>query len=160
MRAFSFSFWQKWLFLVGLLIALFGLMLAFFGQSPLFNAVFNQPLAAIFWPNQGIPKSVLPFQAWMYGLLGAIVSSWGIFIAFLAHFPFKAREQWAWICLAVGITLWFIVDTSFSIYYRAIFNAIANTVWFLLLALPLLFTKPYFFGNTTPDEAEVKGSSL
>ena len=109
--------------------------------------MFNQPIAAIFWPKQVIPKSVLPFQGWMYGLLGAMVSSWGIFIAFLVHFPFKAREQWSWSCLAVGITLWYIVDISLSVYSGVIFNAISYTLCFLLLALPLLFTKPYFFGK-------------
>ena len=144
MKILSFSFWQKWLFSVSIVIALFGLLLAFFGQAPVFYALFNQQVADVFWPDQGIPASVLPFQAWMFGLLGAIVSSWGVFIAFLAHFPFKARERWVWTCLAVGITLWFIVDTALSLYYGMVVNAISNIFWFLLLALPLLLTKQYF----------------
>lgn len=143
----AFNFWQKWLFGVSLLITLFGLTLAFFGQSPMFNVFFNQPLAAIFWPEQGIPETVLAYQAWMYGLLGAMVASWGLLIAFLAHFPFKARESWSWSCLAISIALWFTVDTSLSLFHGVNINSISNCIWLVLLALPLLFTRQYFFGR-------------
>ena len=122
-------------------------MLAFFGQSALFNVMLNQPLAAIFWPNQGIPETVLVYQAWMYGLLGAMVASWALLIAFLAHFPFKAREPSSWTCLAIAIALWFTVDTSLSLIHGVTLNAISNCVWLVLLALPLLFTKSYFFNR-------------
>lgn len=143
----AFNFWQKWLLGVSLLITLFGLTLAFFGQSPIFNVMFNQPLAAIFWPELGIPETVLAYQAWMYGLLGAMVASWGLLIAFLAHFPFKARESWSWSCLAISIALWFTVDTSLSLFHGVNINAISNCIWLALLTLPLLFTRQYFFGR-------------
>jgi ABC-type Fe3+ transport system permease subunit len=48
-----FYFWQTWLFVVGLVVVVFGLALAFF----------------------------------------------------IARYPFRNRERWAWNCLAVGLLL-------------------------------------------------------
>lgn len=36
-----FSFWQKWLLIVSLMITIFGLALAFLNQTPLFDMLFN-----------------------------------------------------------------------------------------------------------------------
>ncbi|VAW40610.1 hypothetical protein MNBD_CHLOROFLEXI01-4485, partial [hydrothermal vent metagenome] len=50
-------------------------------------------------------------------MLGTTVAGWGIFMAFLAQYPFKAREKWVWNCFAVGITVWYITDTAISAYH-------------------------------------------
>ena len=140
----NFNFWQKWLFIVGIYLAVFGLVLAFFNQTQLMDSAFNNQINPAFWNDEGIPENTVLFQSWIYGVLGATVSGWGIFIAFLAYYPFKAHEKWAWNCIAVGIATWFIADTAISVFYQVTFNVMFNTVLLLLVGIPLLFTRKDF----------------
>ena len=80
----------------------------------------------------------------LYGVLGATISGWGIFMIFIAHFPFRERQPWAWNCFAAGLTIWFIFDTTLSALHHVLFNVAFNTVLLLLVALPLAFTRKHF----------------
>lgn len=140
----NFNFWQKWLFFVGIYLAVFGLVLAFFNQTYVMDFVFNNQINSVFWSANAIPENIFPFQSWVYGVLGATVTGWGIFIAFLAYYPFKAREKWAWNCIAAGISIWFISDTSISAFYDVTFNVVFNVVLLIFIGLPLLFTRKFF----------------
>jgi hypothetical protein len=52
-----FTFWQKWLFIVGLGITTFGLFMAFFNQTPLFD-LFNRQIDPAFWGSAPLPEGV------------------------------------------------------------------------------------------------------
>jgi hypothetical protein len=138
----KFSFWQKWLFVVGLLIIVFGITMAFFSGTPLF-ALFNSQVDPAFWGTEGIVDNVKRFQQWIYGVLGATVAGWGVFLAFIAHYPFKNREKWSWNCLVAGLLLWYLVDTAISLNFRVYFNAIFNSLLLILVMLPVIFTRKY-----------------
>ena len=140
----NFKFWQKWLFFVGIYLAVSGLVLAFFNQTYVMDFVFNNQINSVFWSANAMPENISPFQSWVYGVLGATVAGWGIFIAFLAYYPFKAREKWAWNCIAAGISIWFISDTSISAFYDVTFNVVFNVVLLIFIGLPLLFTRKFF----------------
>jgi hypothetical protein len=143
----SFNFWQKWLVGVGAYHVFFGLALAFFGQTAFMDVLFNQYYDPIFWPENKIPQGAAHFKSWSTSVLGAVVASWGIFIAFLGYFPFKSREKWAWSCICVAITLWFVVDTALSLYYQVTINAVFNLITLALFVFPLLLTRKHFFGR-------------
>lgn len=140
----AFSFWNWWLLAVSSLLTLFGLALAFFNQAPIFDSLFNNQINAVFWPPTEVTPEIATFQQWAYGVLGATVAGWGIVVAFVARYPFLKRERWAWNALAMGTTLWFITDTSISLYFRVGFNAAINTLVFILVWVPLLFTRKDF----------------
>lgn len=70
---------------------------------------------------------------------------WGICHIFLARNLFAAGETWAWNCIAIAMTSWFVVDTSLSLYYGATFNAGFNVIFYLLFVAPLFFTRKQFF---------------
>lgn len=140
----NFNFWQKWLLIVGIYLAVFGLILSFFNQTQLMDFAFNNQIDPVFWQAERIPENAVSFQNWIYGVLGATVSGWGIFMAFLAYYPFKAREKWAWNCIATGVAIWFIADTAISAFYQVTFNVVFNTVLLLLVGIPLLFTRKDF----------------
>lgn len=144
----NFLFWQKWLFAVGLLLAAFGLALAFFNQTPLFDYLFNAPINPVFHFYENATtwsQDEMMFQQWIYGVLGATISGWGICVAFVARYPFRKKERWAWNALALGITVWFITDTLLSLAFHVYFNAAFNVVVFLAVALPLAFSQKFFF---------------
>ena len=143
----SAEFWNRWLLFVGWLLVVFGLLLGFLNQTQLFDVAFNRQIDPVFWPTGIATESIAFFQAWIYGVLGATVSGWGVFVVFLAAYPFKKRERWAWNCIAAGITLWYIADTSISLYFGVTFNAVVNTVLAGLVCAPLLATREEFRGH-------------
>lgn len=143
----NFSFWRKWLLAASLYHVVFGLMLAFFGQSALMDLLLNQYFDPIFWPDGQISAGTMQYKGWVMSVLGAVTVSWSLLIAFIAYYPFKSREQWAWSGLAVAVSFWFVIDTGCSLYYRVPVNAFFNLFTLLLFAVPLMFTWKYFFGR-------------
>jgi hypothetical protein len=135
----KFQFWQRWLFGCSLIIIGFGLYMALLNRSPLFE-IFNQQVKAVFWPAGSGTAEAQNFQSWIYGVLGATMAGWGVFFAFIAHYPFKAKEAWSWPCLISGVSLWYLVDTSISLYHNFVFNAIFNTIFVVALLLPVILT--------------------
>ena len=143
----AFTFWQRWLVAVGVILIIFGLALAFFNQSALFDFLFNNQINPVFWTGDSMDISAASFQRWVYGVLGATIAGWGVMVLFIVAVPFRQKESWAWICLAVGVGLWYLVDTYLSLSAGATFNAIFNTLLLALVVLPLAFTHSYFFGK-------------
>jgi hypothetical protein len=140
---FRFSLWQRWLLVVGLVIAIFGLVMAFLSGTTVFE-LFNCQIDPVFWGAGGMPQAATRFRQWAYGAWGATVAGWGIFVVFVAHYPFRRRERWSWNCLAVGLLVWYLVDTAISLYFKVYFNAAFNTGLLILVTLPLAFTRKHF----------------
>ncbi len=142
----GFQFWQKWLFVVGLIVTAFGAFMAFLNSTAAFDLL-NVHYNLVFWGSKSVSGGTKAFQQWIYGAWGGTVVGWGILVAFMAHYPFKAREKWAWTALFTAMLVWFVVDTGISLYFRVYVNAILNAVLFMAIMLPLVFTRRYFVGK-------------
>jgi hypothetical protein len=125
----------------------FGLLLAFFSQSPFMDVLFNQYFDPVFWPDNQVSAGTMQYKAWVSGVLGSVIASWGLLIAFIAHYSFKSREKWAWNGIAAAVVFWFVVDTTCSLCYGVTVNAVFNLFTLILFVLPLLFTRKYFVGK-------------
>lgn len=142
-----FEFWQRWLLVVTVIVTVFGLFIAFFNQTPLFDALFNDFINPAFWDSKTVTEDVRDFQRWIYGVLGMTVAGWGATMAFVAYTPFRRKERWARNAIAAGITLWFVPDTLISIFHAVYFNAfVVNVGLYLLVMLPLWATRRDFRG--------------
>lgn len=121
---FSFSFWHKWLLGLSGLIILFGVGMALTSGTSLFNLFHNQ-VAPVFW---GRPRPTPPCAAssseWVYAVLGATMLGWGMFLAFMVFYAFKKREPWSWVCISLGLGLWFMLDTAVSAWCRVTLNVL------------------------------------
>ena len=142
----SFSFWQRWLFVFSLVVVIFGLGMATLNRTPLF-AIFDLQVNPVFWGTGVLPAGVILFQGWIYGVLGATMAGWGVFLAFIARYPFRNRERCAWNALLIGLSLWYLTDTALSLHFGVVFNAIFNTAIFILAMLPLFFTRQDFLSS-------------
>jgi hypothetical protein len=120
------------------------MLLALFPQSQLIDFVFNNQIDPVFDLDGDVSDTMRSFQAWIYGVLGSVISGWGILLAFIVRYPFKARQKWAWTCITAGFGLWFVVDTSISAYFGVIFNVLFNVCLLLLIGIPLIGTYKYF----------------
>lgn len=138
-----FDFWQKWLYGLGIIMVVFGLALAFLNGTVLF-LVFDQNIDPVFWRGNQPPAPFVSFQGWIYAVLGATMAGWGVCVAFMAHYPLRKKEGWAWNALASAILLWAVVDTFFSVRFGVYFNALFNLLLLIMAALPLAFTRRFF----------------
>lgn len=138
-----FRLWQRWLLALGAIIVVFGAALAFLYPLPLFD-IFRSQIDPVFWPAGELTRGTALFQQWIYGVLGATMAGWGVCIAFIAAVPFKRKEKWAWTCLALAVSLWFVIDTFLSWRFGALFNVIFNVLVFCVAMTPLLFSRKYF----------------
>ncbi len=139
----SFSFWQRWLLVVGLTIALFGIVMAFVSGTLLFDP-FNRQIDPAFWGTNVVGDIARQFQQWIYGVWGATIAGWGIFVTYIARYPFNKKERWAWNCIVFGLVVWFVLDTSLSFFHKVYFNVAFNMGLFVLAILPVVFTRKDF----------------
>jgi uncharacterized membrane protein (UPF0136 family) len=134
-----FGVWSSWLFILGLVIVALGLAMSLLGSTPAFNLV--EP---VFWGAQAQPAQALAFRGWIYGVTGATMAGWGVFVAFVALRAFARRERWAWYCTAIGVLVWYIPDTAMSLRFGVAINVVINSILLVGVALPLIFTRKAF----------------
>ena len=139
----NFNFWQRWLLVVSWIIVLFGLAMALLNTTPIFDLM-NDRINPVFWRGGPVPYTSALFVRWIYGVLGATVAGWGVFMVFIARFPFYRQERWARDAILVGVLLWYVVDTSISLYFKVAFNAALNTTLFIMAMVPVVMTRQAF----------------
>lgn len=136
----TFKFWRNWLLAVCGLVVAFGLAIALLSWSPLF-AVFDSLVYGVFWPGSAPDPAAKSFMLFAYGMLGATMAGWGITLAYIVANPFSRREPWARDAIALGLAVWFIVDTLMTAYTEAYFNMGVNVLLIVLAGLPMLATR-------------------
>lgn len=138
------GFWARWLSAYGLLIACLGLGTAFLGGTPLASA-FSSLFEGVFFAPIGAPAGFALYRGWIYGVLGATMAGWGIFLTFIARHAFAKKERWAWDCVMSGMLVWYAVDTLVSISYGVYAKAALNTVLLAAGLLPLVMARKTLF---------------
>src|SRR5512133_3582798 len=98
-------------------LAGFAIILAFFWRSPIASGLMGI-LFSPFFPSAGPDPATLRVCGFVFGVLGAVMLSWVVLMAFLSFIPLRRGEGWAfWALLAAALT-WFAIDESFSLYFR------------------------------------------
>ncbi|VVC76982.1 hypothetical protein AQUSIP_23090 [Aquicella siphonis] len=146
---FTFSFWHKWIVTASFFMIFFGLSLVLFNQTPLFDMLFNRHINKVFWDENTMSPSLLLFQQWIYGTLGAVMAGWGVFMTVLSVHAFKNKDKWAWNGFMLGLLLWFATDTAVSLTFHVYLNVLINIILLLLFGLPLIFTRNHFNSTQT-----------
>lgn len=134
-----YRIWRYWLLAVSVFIIAFGIIMALFNSTIVF-AFFNAQINSVFWGSNPVPPPAQAFQAWVYGAWGATVMGWGVTMLFIAWFPFGQRERWAWYCVLVSVSLWFLLDTGISLWFGVMVNVFLNSTILVLVIIPLVFT--------------------
>ncbi len=73
----------------------------------------------------------------IYGVLGAVLVGWMLLLLAIATGPLRRRERWAWNAVALSMTLWFLVDTTFSIIIGFPAHALFNVAFAVAIGVPL-----------------------
>ena len=134
-----FEFWRKWLLVVVVAVGLFGAIILIGGPVAL-PGPFGRGLYAPF-SGRGMPPLTLnQFDSWIFGVLGATLIGWAVTMGYIVAGPFRRREPWAWRCLVISLTVWFIPDCIISIYHYNWTNTLFNSMALGAAMLPLVKT--------------------
>lgn len=134
------SRWDRWLQVVlsGVIVYGAGLVIA----GPVAGRLFD--LFGFGMRDAGIATSG-PAQDHVllaYGVLGSVLIGWMTTLLLIARGPLRHRDRWAWTTLTAAFTLWFAIDTTFSIVVGAPTHALFNLGFLLAIAPPLLGIRP------------------
>ncbi len=78
----------------------------------------------------------------IFGITGAVMASWSFVLYILITGPLKEGQMWAWRAFAGSVILWFVLDTSYSLFTGFPENAVFNTLFLLAYTPAIIKTKP------------------
>jgi len=140
----SFYFWQKWLTWANVLTLGVGLLVAFAGNSILFE-IHNEYSRDLFFQGKELEGDLLYFKNWLFGIIGATIVGFHALMIMISENAFKRREKWSYWALWLGLLSWFIIDSGISVYYGAVYNLVLINLFALfLIGLPLVMTRTEF----------------
>lgn len=138
MNKASHAWWQMLVAVTSGLIA-FGLILV------LLPGLTRQGFS---WMIYGSPAHLDAFAAnavayisLVHAVLGAVMVGWGSLMLWLTLGPLRRGRREAWTMFVAALLAWFIPDTAYSLLSGFWQNAVLNTVFALLFALPLIALK-------------------
>jgi hypothetical protein len=132
------SFWFAWLLVVSVGVALFGLLLVVAPDL----AQKGFALLTYMDTNQisGFGTEAVAYISLAHVVLGSVMFGWGIALFFLIRSQFRQGARGGWFIVTVSVIAWFIPDTAYSLWSGFWQNAVLNTVFMVLFAIPLLAT--------------------
>ena len=140
----KFHFWQKWLSYANVLTILVGVLVAFAGNSIIFE-MHNDYTNDVFFNSTELEPEVIKLKKWLFGIIGATIIGFHVLMVMISENSFKKKEPWAYKAMWFGLLSWFIVDSGISFYYGAIHNIVLiNLVALILIGLPLIMTRKVF----------------
>lgn len=123
-----------------------GLFIVFFKDLPVF-VLFSQYIDPVFWKGEDISESTKLYKSFMYSFSGTYVMLWGILLFAITKCAFKPENKWAWNSILITTLVWFFTMFPFSLYYKVYVNAFGDMVFFILIMIPLVFTKKQFISH-------------
>lgn len=150
------TIWYRWLYAAILGVMLSGILMV------LVPGLIKQGFSALVYSAPSAIESKLGTEANAYitlvhGVLGSVMLGWGVAMLLALRGPYRRREREGWLLLAVSLAAWYVPDTLFSLYTGFWQNAILNTVFAVLFAIPLAATHKYF-GPGAPTSRDKRRS--
>ena len=140
----KFLFWQKWLTYANVMTIVVGLLVAFAGNSLVFE-IHNEYTQDVFFDGNHFKPDVLGLKNWLFGIIGGTIVGFHILMVMISENSFKQKEPWSYKAIWLAMLSWFIIDSGISIYYGAIHNVVLiNLVALILIGIPLLMTRKEF----------------
>lgn len=139
----DFKNWIVYLKGVSVFFAFQGLVWALIGSFDPFG-IYDSLMAQAFFGQQSLPAAAQKVFRFVLAPFGATTAGYFVLQYFITAYAFAEKHKWAYQAIIVAFLLWFVTDTSLSLYYGAYFNIfMANFPALLLMAPVFLFTKKY-----------------
>ena len=148
--------WYRWLYASTLGVMLFGISMVLapdFIRQFFSLLVYASPSAI----ERGFGSAANAYILLVHGVLGAVMFGWGVAMLMALRGPFRRGEREGWRLIAVPVAAWFVPDTVFSLYSGFWQNAVLNTVFAALFAIPLAATHRHFGAAAASGAANTGG---
>lgn len=133
-----FAFWRNWLLIASGLFTIQSITWLFFGSFDPFG-LYTGLMAQSFWDTSTLTPEAQKTFAFAVVPLGATTAGYFLMVHFLVRYGFPRRERWAYRAVVAALLLWFVLDTSFSLWHGAWFNVlIVNLPCVVIMGIPLL----------------------
>jgi len=133
------SVWINWLLAVAVGVVAFGLVLV------LLPSLTRQGFSLLVYASAeridefGIEPA--RYISLAHAVLGGVMVGWGSALFYITRTLLARGSRIAWNLVALSVLAWFIPDTSYSLLSGYWQNALLNTVFLILFAVPLLATR-------------------
>jgi hypothetical protein len=109
--------WWRWLLIVSVAGSLGGLVLAL--GPPLFRLVLDEIYEFAF--GAGDAEALSDADRVMFSVAiavgGGLQTGASVMIGFMAYYPLRRGERWAWVACVLGLILWLALDTGVTVWY-------------------------------------------
>lgn len=140
----KFHFWQKFLTYVNVMTVGIGLLVAFAGNSFVFD-LHNDGTKDLLFNGEDLSPAVLKMKNWLFGIIGGTLVGYHLLMIMISENAFKNKEAWAFKAMCLALIFWFVIDSGISWYYGALYNIyLINLIALFLIGLPLFMTRKAF----------------
>lgn len=131
-------FWTRWLRVVVLCVAAFGLLLVLAPQ--LTRQGFSLLLYADTQSIGAFGAEATRYIELVHAVLGAVIFGWAIALWLVTNRFFARGERIGWQIVAISVMAWLVPDTAYSLWSGFWQNAALNAAFGVLFAAPLVAT--------------------
>jgi len=132
-------FWINWLLAVSAGVVAFGLVLVI--APSLSRQGFSLLVYASPERVDAFGQEAARYISLAHAVLGGVMVGWGAALFYVTRSLFSRGSTTAWNLIALSVGAWFLPDTSYSLLSGYWQNAVLNTVFLLLFAVPLWATR-------------------
>jgi hypothetical protein len=132
-------FWINWLLAVSAGVVAFGLVLVI--APSLSRQGFSLLVYASPERVDAFGQEAARYISLATAVLGGVMVGWGAALFYVTRSLFSRGSTTAWNLIALSVGAWFLPDTSYSLLSGYWQNAVLNTVFLLLFAVPLWATR-------------------
>lgn len=132
-------FWTNWLLAVAAGVVAFGMLLV---VAPS-HARQGFSLLVYASPDRidAFGQEPVGYISLAHAVMGGVMAGWGVALFYVVRTLFAKGSRVAWNLVALSVGAWFVPDTAYSLLSGYWQNALLNTVFLALFALPLWATR-------------------
>lgn len=134
----NLNFWRRWLVAAVIGVMLFGIAQVLFPNIA--RQGFSMMVFGSAFHVDTFPQDAIRYITLTHAVMGATMIGWSVSMMYSLSTQFRAGEWTGWLSLVVALTLWYIPDTAISIVMGFWQNAVLNTIFIILFAIPLAAT--------------------
>lgn len=128
-------FWLNWLLAVAAGVAAFGLVLVIappFARQGFSLLVYSSPDGI-----DSFGEEPVRYVSLSHAVLGSTMVGWGVALFYVTRELISRGSRHGWNVVALSVAAWFVPDTTYSLLSGYWQNAVLNTVFLVLFAIPL-----------------------
>ena len=133
------SLWISWLLAVAAGVVAFGLVLV------LLPSLARQGFSVLVYASperiDSFGEEAARYISLAHAVLGGVMVGWGAALFYITRTLLARGSRLAWNLVALSVFAWYVPDTSYSLLSGYWQNALLNTVFLALFAVPLLATR-------------------